>query len=325
MALFKKRHGSMQPADRSGRHFIWRIKGFSEFKRGTALDSANVTCFTRVKFHLHITISDDGTISVYVHYKSPGIPKYSYYFANSDGLYMRQHTAHTIPPLSERCGHWNACHQSDLSGFVKKDDTVFLHFHFDDDTITLTQQPLLSSDCSILNVLWEIPRLPTRVINPFSSRGFVVDRKLLFIRLEAKRDSGVTDAVGVYDMEQVKEFFFFVLGRNGDVPLHSLEILNERYESVAELPMTIGDGTRMLAVSKEEVLSAAGESGVLRVRVQMQEVGNPLHALNIMNAGAQNPQSGVKADVMELVRADNTGDKEVYAVIREDNESGAAT
>ncbi|CBH12578.1 hypothetical protein, conserved [Trypanosoma brucei gambiense DAL972] len=324
MGFFKKRYGVMRAADKSGRHFIWTIKDFCKYGPGTTLDSANVTCFTQVKFHLHIAITEKGNIGVYMHYKSVAIPKYSYYFVNSDGAYMRQHTAHTIPPTAERCGHWNTCHQNDMLDFVCSDGTIILHLHFDDDVITLEHQKLPSAGIGTLNVTWSIPRFFQQVLNPFTSGGFVLSRNLIFIRLEAKRETGTTDVVGVYNVDDVKEFVLFALGRNGIVPPHSLKLLDEKGGCIAELPMSAEGGTRTIVISKEKVLKAIGRTGTLRVFFQLQDVGNPLDALNFLSCAAQQRHAGSGEgdssleEPLEMVRVGNK--KETYVVMDERHE-----
>ncbi|KAG8345129.1 hypothetical protein ERJ75_000742500 [Trypanosoma vivax] len=284
----KKRHGQMTTSDNSRRRFVWTIQNFSNIKVGSTIDSENVVSFTRVKFHLHLNLNDDGSVGVYMHYKATGIPKYSYYFANSKGLCMRQHTAHTIPQDVERCGHGNVCNQRDLQEFIGQDDVLVINFVFDDDTVITTRKPRAESDsadldcasCDRVEAIWYIPDLFNQILNPFSSSGIFVDRNLIVIRVEIRRESGTTDAVGEYNINNAKELVFFLFPRKGAVPSHCIELLGDDDTVFSQTPWNEGGGSQPLTVSTEKVAAAISHLGSLRVRVQIAAEGNPLNALN---------------------------------------------
>ncbi|KEG06132.1 hypothetical protein DQ04_15751000 [Trypanosoma grayi] len=306
----------MIACDDEGRRFVWRISKFSTFKTGSTLDSDNIVCFTNAKFHFHMTLGLGGDIGLYLHYKASGIPKYSYYFANSQGVLMRQHTAHTIPPNTERCGHWNACYRPDMLEFLGKDDELSVHFCFDDDSLVMSN--MAQNNTVVVN--WTVPRLFSQMLNPYSSRGFVVDRNLLLVRLEVKKESGAADAVALYDTNVIKELVFFIFCRKGETPPHSIELMSASGVSIRKLEWREESGTRTLTVSKDDVMNVLGSEGALQVRVEMQAGGNPLDALNALSGAQQQQHQKGDNGLEEPPRTVQIGDKkEEYVVINGDD------
>ncbi|KAH9597916.1 hypothetical protein LSM04_006437 [Trypanosoma melophagium] len=316
MGLFsKKRHGEIISVDTEGRRFTWRVEKFSSFPSGHTLDSENIVCFTKAKFHFHMTLGINGDIGLYLHYKASGIPKYSYYFANSAGVSMRQHTAHTIPSNTERCGHWNTCSRSDMLELLGEDDVLFVHFCFDDDSLVLRRVP----EENMVVVTWTVPQLFNQMLNPYSSHGFLNDRSYYVVRLEARKDGGAADAIGTYDPNNIKDLVFFVFCRKGEIPPHSIELFDENNNSIAKLEKREGKGSQTLVVPKDVIMNAVGPTGALRVQVEIQSGGNPLNVLNALSGAQQQDQKqSVEAD--EPPRTVQIGDKkEEYLVMNGDD------
>ncbi|KAG5509375.1 hypothetical protein JKF63_06685 [Porcisia hertigi] len=277
MGLFgKERVGLFKAADNSGRRFTWTIQSFSSHRAGATLDSENVTSFAKVKFHFHMSFGKSGDIGLYIHYKKPPIPKYSYYFQNSKQEVMRQHTAHTIPEDSERCGHWNVCSHRDMKEFLGEDDTLFVQLVFDDDSIVLNR---ISESGS--SALWAIPNLGTQNLNPYSSSGFYVDGTLLVARLDVKRSGG--DTVTTYNYGDVHTFIIFLFCRKGIIPPHSVELVDASgnpYYRVEESD----DGSALTVMVDRAVIheNVARDGGTLFVKLLFRTSGNPLEALNAL-------------------------------------------
>lgn len=218
---------------------------------------------------------------MYIRYKSTNIPKYSYYFSNSQGEVMRQHTAHTIPEDTERCGHWNATHWSDVMQFIDCDDVFFVNFFFDDDTLELHHP----KPGNTLQVTWTVPDVLTRVLNPFSSPSFNcggVER--LVLRIDVRKKTGAVDAAAVYELDAITEFVVFVFSLKDRIPPHGIELLGAGGETIARLRRKDGGGAQTLAVRRERLQAALADGGALRVRVELETAGNPLEALNALSA-----------------------------------------
>ncbi|RNE99136.1 hypothetical protein TraAM80_08363 [Trypanosoma rangeli] len=283
MGFFKKRHGEMAATDAGGRSFVWRLPGFSSFRLDTVLDSTNVVAFTMVKFHLHMTIDISGNTGLYIHYKATGIPKYSYYFSNSQGEVMRQQTAHTIPSNTKRCGHWNTCCRPDILEFISADDVLLVKFVFDDDCLTVSRTP----QPNVLQVIWMVPHLFTQMLNPYSSQGFSAGGANFVMRLEIKKEFGAIDAVGPYTVDNIKDLVFFLFCRKQEVPPHSIELLDGSGACIAKLDMKGTPGVQTLTVPKQQLWDALGNQGTLTVRVKLQCRCNPIDALNALSEAQQ--------------------------------------
>ncbi|AYU77284.1 hypothetical protein LdCL_140009200 [Leishmania donovani] len=274
--LGKERAGSFKATDTSGRHFLWTIDKFSQYTLGVTLDSDNVTCFTKVKFHLHMALGASGAVGIYIHYKKPPIPKYSYYLTNSKCEEMRQHTAYTIPEDSERCGHWNVCSHGDLKEFLGEDDKLLVHFCFDDDTLVVNQLGQ-----SNISVTWSIPKLETQNLCPYSSRGFFVGDTLLVARLDVKQKDGHTGRK--YSYEDVVTYIIFVFCRKGNVPPHSIELVDSAGNAYHRLERN-GDQSGLTALVDRSVVEKNIENtGALLVRINFCVGKNPLDLLNMLS------------------------------------------
>ncbi|GET87061.1 hypothetical protein, conserved [Leishmania tarentolae] len=285
--LGKERAGSFKATDASGRRFVWTIANFSRYALGVTLDSDNVTCFTKVKFHLHMVLSANGAVGIYIHYKKPPIPKYSYYLANSRCEEMRQHTAYSIPEDSERCGHWNVCSHSDVTEFVSKDDTLFVHFSFDDDTLTVNQ--VGQND---LSVAWSIPNLGAQNLCPYSSRGFFVGDTLIVARLDVKYNDGHTGLK--YSHDDVVTYIIFLFCRKGTIPPHTIELVDSSGNTYHRLEKNGDEPTLTALVDRKVVQEKIGSSGVLFIRIRFSTGRNPLDSLNMLSdlSNAQGERKG---------------------------------
>ncbi|CBZ24898.1 conserved hypothetical protein [Leishmania mexicana MHOM/GT/2001/U1103] len=304
--LGKERAGSFKATDASGRRFLWRIDKFSQYALDVTLDSENVTCFTKVKFHLHIALGTGGAVGVYIHYKKPPIPKYSYYLTNSKCEEMRQHTAHTIPEDSERCGHWNVCSHSDLKGFLGEDDTLFVHFCFDEDTLIVKQLGQ-----SNISVRWSIPKLEAKNLSPYSSRGFFVGDTLVVARLDVKHKDDYTGLK--YSHDDVATYIIFVFCRKGNIPPHSIELVDSSGNAYHRLER-MGENLALPAlVDRDVVQENIGSGGVLLVRITFFVSKNPLDLLNTVS-DLGSAEGGRKGSAIEDRTIEVGNKREVYAV-----------
>lgn len=147
MFLFgKERHGTVEYLDGAKRRrFVWTLPNFNMMKQGT-YDSPKVDSFQGTSFHFHMMIGAKWDIGFYMHYKSVPIPKYSFYFAaagivpgEAGPRMLRQHTAHSIPPETERCGHWNVCSMTDALALLDANSSTSLKIFvtLDDDSVLL--------------------------------------------------------------------------------------------------------------------------------------------------------------------------------------------
>lgn len=274
--LGKERPGSFKATDASGRRFLWRIDKFSQYALGVTLDSENVTCFTKVKFHLHLTMRPCGAVGVYIHYKKPPIPKYSYYLTNSKCEGTRQHTAHSLPDGVERCGHWNVCSHSDLKGFLGEDDTLFVHFCFDEDTLIVKQLGQ-----SNISVRWSIPKLEAKNLSPYSSRSFCVGDAVLIAQIDAKHKDDYTGLK--YSHDDVATYIIFVFCRKGNLPPHSIELVDSSGNAYYQLEKKDEESTLTALVDRDVVEENIGSGGVLLVRITFLTATNPLDLLNTVS------------------------------------------
>mgnify|MGYP001598561651 FL=1 len=163
MGLFdKERFGTVERLDDQRRRFAWILPNFAQFTQGT-YDSAKDKTMLGVSFHFHLVIGERWDVGFYVHHKGSPIPKYSFYFSSgpppraksstsaaSSGVLQppnaismhRQHVAHSIPPETERVGHWNVCSFSDCCELLKvgpgrASGPLWIVFQFDDDEVVL--------------------------------------------------------------------------------------------------------------------------------------------------------------------------------------------
>ncbi|EPY20358.1 hypothetical protein STCU_09032 [Strigomonas culicis] len=311
MGLFKKRTGTLNATDESGRHFLWTIPKFTSFAAGATLDSENVACFNGAKFHFHMQVGTTGDIGLYIHYKKPPIPKYSYYFQNSKNEIMRQHTAHSIPENTERCGHWNVCTHRDMISFLGEENpTLRIYFAFDEDTLTVKRLP----GENIISVLWTIPHVMSHNINPYSSRGYVVDYTLLVNRLDVKRRT--PSPIAPWDVNDVTTVILFLFSRKGKIPPHSIELLTEAGEPYYTAPKKDDGTATTLMVDKDLVVANLGADGSLIVRVNLHTGGNPLEALAALSGlGGAAPAEGAAAAGGGQRTRWRWGERELYNVM----------
>lgn len=252
MGLFglgKIRTGTVRSVVGDGRRFEWEIPNISTFASGTTLDSELASDYIGTRFHFHFSFSDNSELGFYLHYKQPPIPKYSYYLRNFKGEIMRQHTAHTIPEETERCGHWNVCTRMDLLEFIKGGpDTLTIVFTFDDDDlfvveptapvpqVVLSSLPgmegnptgrIVSSDVAIpkvTQIIWHIPSIMSQCLWPFTSEGFSVGGAHVVARMDVRQKSNTT-CVGKYDYADIDSVIFFLYAKKGETPSYAIELV----------------------------------------------------------------------------------------------------
>lgn len=264
--LFKTRTGKLT-ALQQGRRFLWEIPNISTYSVGTTLDSDLETHHQGARFHFHLSFSTNGDIGFYIHFKSPPIPKYSYYLRNCKGEIMRQQTAHTIPDSTERCGHWNVCSRPDLLSFIQGGpNTLFIVMSFDDDEVSMLdgtgQPPKIVLDSlgisgqqngvsltqspspqipQTTQILWKIPDFTEKCLWPYTSEGFFIGNTNLVCRLDIRRRS-TTTCVASYSYDDIDSLIVFLFSRSGEIPSYAIEFVygptgkDESFAGVAPQP-----------------------------------------------------------------------------------------
>lgn len=257
MGLFsKERHGSLT-VQKQGYRFLWKLPdAMALIKPMAVLDSDLATTYQGVEFHFHLIVGPRGDVGFYIHHKQEKIPKYSFRFAAGSSA-MRQHTAHTIPQETERCGHWNVCSTEDVRGLLGEHKDLNIFFTFDDDF--LDKEPHADGSQS---VTWTVPTLVDRCISPFTSHSFTFNGVGYVLRL---------------DEDGAEGYVVFVFSRTGLVPPHDLTVMDGNSDTVTQVPRTEDMSTQLVKFPRGAI--AAG-GNVLRVRVVMHRGGNPLDILN---------------------------------------------
>ncbi len=280
-----------------GFHYTWTLPQFSKFHPGSLLDGENVPSFDKTKFHFHMVLGTKGDVGFYLHYKGPPAPKYSYYFMNSVGETQRQHTAHTIPPDAERCGHWNVGTVNDLKRFTAAgNDSLIVHFFFDNDKVT-------EEGIEDRRFTWVIPSLFSKKLNPFTSRGFMVNNCLYVLRMDEKN---ATD-----------EYVFFVFCRKGAITSHSLAVLGPDDTILGSLERKDELGAQALLIPKAAVRAACGsQDAALTVTLVMFKSANPLEFFNnAARSGSMSSNGSVSSPPRMIAIGDK---KEQYFVCDDD-------
>ena len=327
----KDRHGVMHTV-KPGRQFIWEIP-LIDMYRDTVLDGENVKSHKKVEFHFHMTVSEDGNIGFYLHYKGPPIPKYSYYLAAKapekkppatppavgassssipqwkpppmvDGTRVsRVFTAHTIARDLDKCGHWAVSNQTQLKDMLKgTDGTLLVVFEFDDDDVKS------SSNDAGHTLKWTIPAFSTRLCTPLSSRGFGIDGMLNVLRMDRKETAN-----GV-------EYVVFVFNRTNIFPPHSLSLLNTKGEVIGNAPKRDDNSALFLFAKEADVhKSIAPIDDTLVVSIVFHKTKNPLEMLNNLAAQASNG-SGTDEVIEQQATAPKTAmvGKSAYVVVSDD-------
>jgi hypothetical protein len=270
MGFFSKpRTGSLETVV-PGRQFVWRVPRMGQQKHDTVMDSDLAQSFQNVEFHFHLIVGRRGDVGFYIHYKRDHIPKYSFFFraggktsATQQPQQMRQHTAHTIPQDTERCGHWNVCSMADVLRFLPHpEETLEIHFTFDADY--LVGRPLGEEGAK--EFVWVLPTPTQHCLTPFCSASFTFNGVYYVIRLDEQADGN---------------FVVFVFSRTGLVPPHTIEVGCTLGEVRASVPKTEDMTTQLLRVPRD-VMTV--EKSI--VRVVLYRGGNPLDVLNHQPADA---------------------------------------
>lgn len=263
MGLFgKKRHGKLTGSP-DNRQFIWEIPQFLNYPNNATLDSDYAKSFKKHDFHFHLSVGPRGDIGLYVHYRSPPIPKYSYYFQNAVGERTRQQTAHTIPQETERCGHWNVITNQDMKSFLQRagNDTLQIVFMFDDDQ--LERQNL-----DDIRLTWKIPKFQKKYHAPLTSPGFSLNGSLYILRMDVKPASG--------------DYVFFIFCRKGAIPFHQLGVTASDGTIIGQLERKDELGAQALVIPKEALDSVLlpGAEDTMIVTLVVFRNSNPLDFLN---------------------------------------------
>ena len=316
--FFKDRHGTMHTVIK-GRKFIWEIPDIKSY-RDTVLDGHNVPSFDDVQFHFHMTVNPKGQMGFYLHYKGPPIPKYSYYFAAKDttpppakaswfpphGTSMtrvsRQFTAHTIPPDTERCGHWNVFNPEQLDALLEGTcGTLMVVFQFDDDTMAVE-----SAGGGDLKYRWTIPRFRDTLCSPFTSRGITCNNQLFVLRMDRKGADG--------------DYFCFVFSRSVKHPPMAMRVLAGAGEYVvAKIDRPSDDEMQMAPATmpREVIMGYVKPGDKLVVELTIFKVGNPLDQLNIAGAKFESVLSPPRAGREDAPETAQVG-KAQYVVVADD-------
>jgi hypothetical protein len=290
MGLFSKARTGEIDTVTVGRVFIWRIPRITSTRFNTVLDSELLTSFEGVEFHFHLIVGARGDLGFYVHHKREKIPKYSFYFQpQGSETRLRQHTAHTIPPDTERCGHWNVCNIQDLARILPNPDAA-LEIHFTFDTDFLHQQPVHEEGAK--EFTWLLPNPTAHNLSPFTSTSFAFNGVYYVMRLDKQHDGS---------------YVAFVYSRTGLVPPHSIGLADGKTSEVlCSLPKTEDMTTQLLKIPRE-----AMERARVSLQVVMHRGGNPLDVLN-------NPRANLddQADA-KTVHEDDVRSKK-YGIAMED-------
>lgn len=283
-----------------GWQFKWMIPKISTYSRSCILDSAIAESFEGVGFHFHFCVGAEGDVGFYIHYKHAPIPKYSYFFASTNGSKTRQHTGHTIPPDTEKCGHWNMCSHADLQGLVEasQDDTLIIYFRFDNDILT-------STGFEELRVEWTIPGITSLNLSPLSSHGFSFNGFTFVLRIDSK--------------EETDELMVFMFCKKGSVniPPHSLVVVTSEGVPLGSFQHSDATGAKILRVNRSQAFTACGP-GAMKIFVTLKKGGNPLHMFD-MARGAQASQQPADEAEPAPTRSPRKGQPPAYALINEDD------
>ena len=322
----KDRHGTMHTV-KPGRQFIWEIPCIDMY-RETVLDGENVKSFKKVEFHFHMTVSDEGSIGFYIHYKGPPIPKYSYYLAAKAGKspaagaspkvegvpewkppamvdatrVSRVFTAHTIARDLDKCGHWAVSNQGQLKDMLKgTDGTLLVVFEFDDD-----ECKSVSNDGGH-TLKWSIPNFSTRLCSPLSSRGFGIDGMLNVLRIDKKE----TAAGGI-------EYVVFVFNRTNIFPPHSLSLVNSKGEVFGVAPKKDDNSALFLFAKGADLHKAIGPvDDTLHVTLVFHKTKNPLEMLNNMPKPSESGIDEIAESKSSAPKTAMVG-KSAYVVVSDD-------
>lgn len=299
----KDRHGTMEVVT-PGLEYRWRIPNFFAFK-GKVLDSENVPSFEKTMFHFHMVISEAGDIGFYMHYKAIPIPKYSYCFTSSTGEKLRQHTAHTIPADTERCGHWNVTSMEDVATILTpQDQTLVVLMSFDDDTVTMSGSKDIKID-------WTIPRALSRNLEPLCSKSFDIDGMTIVARADYRPS---TDEC---------HFFLFNRKASQPVPPHTIVCTSADgtvmgvHERSAEL------GAQILKIPMQSIRDACATlQSLLVVTIIVSSSANPLDILNIGRQPGGNRDTLTRPGVAPprvVTIGEKSGGKNSYVVVNDDD------
>lgn len=268
MGLFGKDRLGVIKCQEKGRKFTWYVPNLASLNLG-AYDSPHETSRDGTQFHYHLIICGaEKFVGFYIHYKKTPVPKYSFHFASATGQRLRQHTAHSIPKETERCGHWNLCTVQDCLAIMPTDDsTLQIEFTFDDDVVSCL--PPTTQD--EIGFEWIIPNFFSLNIEPFSSQSFLVDGIPFVLRFDKRQ-------VHQDDDTFEEEFTLFVFSKRNSTPPHVLQILTGSGSGAvfAASEKTSEMSTQVLSVPKSSMAKALCACSTILVRLTVFRGGNPL-------------------------------------------------
>eukprot|EP00760_Papus_ankaliazontas_P008251 PhM_4_TR13709/c0_g1_i1/m.85620 len=280
-----KRHGVLHTdGTSSGRRFRWELPNLQNV-RSSIISSPKQKSFANVSFSLYVMCSSLERMGLYVHYKVAPIPKYSYYLQSMSGEVMKLHTAHAIPPMCVRCGHWNVCSLDELTALEQRaiasghSAGIIIHFRFDEDTVRVNGN----------TATWTIPRFPRLHYFPQCSTGFAIATcvsTVFHIRIDRDRGGGDELRLMVTAKNaKVPRYEIVVHGISG-VDEHTATVLLEQrpfeelhnFDDVASCSL------------KAALRSCEGPDGVLVVTVRFTDESNPIAFLNNTNRSSLSSQ-----------------------------------
>eukprot|EP00759_Apiculatamorpha_spiralis_P035138 PhF_6_TR36079/c0_g1_i1/m.52415 len=303
----KKRHGSLEEIV-PGRKYRWIIPNILEV-RTEPLNSPKSKSFQGTSFHFHLMSSTTQTVGFYIHYKAAPIPKYTYNFESCSGECLKQHTAHSIPPKTSRCGHWNVCSMVDIEGLQRRSNSevIIITFQFDEDTTVSAHN----------TVQWTVPRFSGNRLFPLCSGAFSVAclpaGTQYHIRVDGCRDSPDEGVVQVTT-------------RRGNPPKYQLSMYSGG-PSTRKLLMSYQPGEQLHDFSGiprfrvEDIKEACGVDGALVVEVKFEDQANPIAFLNNVRRASSGSFGGVPTDLVSPVRTtaniQEGGENQTYDLIED--------
>ena len=277
-----------------GYSYIWKIENIRSYIQ-TVLDSPIVPCYTGVDFHFHMTITSDGNLSFYMHYKAEtGMPKYTYYFGTKTGALPRQHTAYRIPAGTERCGHCNVVNMSEIYKIMpENDETLFVFFTWD------TDRTIVSSAANAEAVAtWTVINVGQQRMTPLTSKGFNIGNAVLAVRA---------------DEMTADDIMFFVFAKEGSIPPHSISVRGPQQAEIAQLEPSEEPGAKILKVKKAEFKKFCGDYDDMTVVVAFMKK-NPLDFFNNAAQAEQRAKSEPAPKTIDI----GGGEKGKEYVVMED-------
>lgn len=301
MGLFyKKDEGTIEATDSSGRRFAWKISNFRDTQYGATLDSPKILNYAKAKFNIHLSVGNTGDIGLFVHFKKPGIPKYSIYMENSRGSVLPQETAHTIPEGTDHSGHWNLANMKSLLEFLGGNDTLVVRLTFDQDELSMHNL----EDQNRVAILWTIPRFKHQHTHPFTSVGFTIDGSVLVCRVDSTLREGLTERrVGPDD---VATYVFSLVSISSRVPAHTIELIDSTGEVYASgVRDASKKGGITLTIAADLLTSKIGADGAVFTNFGLEVLPPPEDGNMARNLSAEKSKQSIASEAPKSTISDS--------------------